>query len=66
MKQYKTVAGPQHINVAKGNTQGAFNLFADIINREATDGWEYHSMELLVSLKNLVASNSLSHHITIC
>lgn len=47
MKQYKTVAGPQHINVAKGNTQGAFNLFADIINKESADGWEYHSMETI-------------------
>lgn len=45
MKQYKTVAGPTNISVSKGNTQAAFNLFADIINREATGGWEYHSME---------------------
>ena len=25
----------------------AFNLFADIINREAAGGWEYHSMETI-------------------
>ncbi|MDE7445925.1 MAG: DUF4177 domain-containing protein [Lachnospiraceae bacterium] len=47
MKQYKTVAGPQSISVSKGNTQDAFNLFSDIINREATNGWEYHSMETI-------------------
>ena len=47
MKQYKAVAGPQHINVAKGQTQAAFNLFADIINREACGGWTYHSMETI-------------------
>ena len=47
MKQYKAVAGPKSINVAKGDTQSAFDLFADIINREAAGGWEYHSMETI-------------------
>ncbi len=45
MKQYKTVAGPQNINVKKGHTQDAFDSFAAIINSEAKGGWEYHSME---------------------
>ena len=47
MKQYKAVAGPKNISVAKGGTQSAFNLFADIINREANGGWTYHSMETI-------------------
>lgn len=47
MKQYKAVAGPKNINVAKGDTQAAFNTFADIINREASGGWSYHSMETI-------------------
>ena len=47
MKQYKAVAGPKSINVGKGDTQAAFNLFAQIINREAAGGWEYHSMETI-------------------
>lgn len=47
MKQYKAVAGPKNINVDKGDTQAAFNLFADIINRESEGGWEYHSMETI-------------------
>lgn len=47
MKQYKAVAGPKNVNVAKGNSQGAFDLFAEIINREASNGWEYHSMETI-------------------
>lgn len=47
MKQYKAVSGPKNINVAKGETQAAFDLFADIINREATGGWTYHSMETI-------------------
>lgn len=47
MKQYKAVAGPKNISVAKGDTKEAFNMFADLINREATAGWEYHSMETI-------------------
>ncbi len=47
MKQYKAVAGPMNISVEKGNTQAAFNLFANIINNEAQGGWEYHSMETI-------------------
>ncbi len=47
MKQYKAVAGPKNVSVAKGDTQAAFNMFADLINKEATVGWEYHSMETI-------------------
>lgn len=47
MKQYKAVAGPKNINVDRGDTQSAFNMFAEIINREAAGGWEYHSMETI-------------------
>lgn len=47
MKEYKTVAGPQAIQVQKGNIQSAFDMFADIINKNAKAGWEYHSMEAI-------------------
>lgn len=47
MKTYKAVAGPKNISVAKGDTQGAFNLFAEIINNEVDGGWTYHSMETI-------------------
>lgn len=47
MKQYKAVAGPMNISVDRGNTQAAFNLFADLINKNAAGGWEYHSMETI-------------------
>lgn len=47
MKQYKAVAGPKNVSVAKGDTQAAFNMFADLINKEAAAGWEYHSMETI-------------------
>ena len=47
MKQYKAVAGPKNISVAKGDTQAAFDSFASLINQQATNGWEYHSMETI-------------------
>lgn len=47
MKQYKAVAGPKNISVSKGDTQSAFNSFADLINANTMGGWEYHSMETI-------------------
>ena len=47
MKEYKAVSGPKDFSVAKGNTQAAFDAFSNIINREAANGWEYHSMEVI-------------------
>lgn len=47
MKQYKAVPGPMDISVDKGNSSAAFATFANIINREAQGGWEYHSMETI-------------------
>lgn len=47
MRQYKTVAGPMNVNVEKGGTQTAFNMFAEIMNREAANDWAYHSMETI-------------------
>ena len=52
MKQYKAVAGPKNISVSKGDSQAAFNTFADIINSNATGGWEYHSMETITVTEN--------------
>ncbi|EOT27600.1 hypothetical protein C805_01708 [Eubacterium sp. 14-2] len=52
MKQYKAVAGPKNFSVAKGDSQAAFDTFAEIINREATEGWEYHSMENISVTEN--------------
>lgn len=47
MKKYKAVSGPKHINVDKGGVQSGLDVFAEIINKEAANGWEYHSMETL-------------------
>lgn len=52
MKDYKVVSGPKNINVSKGNSQSAFDLFGEIINREAQNGWVYHSMETITVTEN--------------
>ena len=31
----------------RGDTQAAFDTFAEIINRQAVSGWQYHSMETI-------------------
>lgn len=52
MKQYKAVAGPKNISVDKGDSQAAFNLFANLINHECNNGWTYHSMETITVTEN--------------
>ena len=52
MKQYKAVAGPKNISVARGDTQAAFDSFANLINAESTGGWTYHSMETISVTEN--------------
>lgn len=47
MKQYKVIPGPKNIQVAKNDSKAAFDSFASLINAEATNGWEYHSMETI-------------------
>ena len=45
MRKYKIVGGPKNIVVGKGNTEEAYRVFEEIINKEVSQGWEYHSME---------------------
>lgn len=47
MKKYKIVEGPKNIIVDKKNSEAALKLFEDIINKEVSQGWEYHSMETI-------------------
>lgn len=47
MRKYKIVGGPQNIVVGKGNSEDAYRLFEEIINKEVSQGWEYHSMETI-------------------
>ena len=50
---YKIVAGPKTVTIKGGNYQSACNLFADIINAEAKDGWKYISMETITTQENV-------------
>jgi hypothetical protein len=44
--QYKCVPAPQNLVIDKrGDEEEAVRSFADIINNEANDGWNFHSME---------------------
>jgi hypothetical protein len=46
MTQYKCVPAPTNLVIdAKGSYDAAVRSFADLINKEATDGWKYHSMD---------------------
>ncbi len=47
MRKYKIVGGPQNIIVDKGNSEDAYRLFEEIINKEVSQGWDYHSMETI-------------------
>ncbi|MDM5276189.1 hypothetical protein QUF95_02295 [Paenibacillus silvae] len=47
MREYTVVPGPKNVQVNRGDTQAAVNLFADIINHKAASGWIYQSMESL-------------------
>ena len=44
---YKAVPGPKVISISDGDHYGATETFVKIINRQAQDGWIYHSMETL-------------------
>ena len=48
--EYKTVPAPMVLNIKteKEAEQAIYN-FGNMINREASDGWEFHSMETITT-----------------
>lgn len=44
---FEKVEGPKNIIVDKKNSESALKLFEEIINKEVSQGWEYHSMETI-------------------
>ncbi len=50
MRQYKTVSAPPDLFIPPQNPQAAFDVFANIMNYEAANGWIYHSMECITSV----------------
>lgn len=49
---YKIVPGPTNVTITKGNWQSACDVFAQIINTEARDGWKFVSMETITTSEN--------------
>jgi len=47
MKQYMVIPAPAGVATKGGDPQNAANLFAQIINTQAAQGWSYHSMETI-------------------
>ncbi len=46
MTEYKCVPAPKELVIdKKGSYDSAVRSFADLINKEASNGWEFHSME---------------------
>lgn len=46
---YKAVPGPTIVGIKKGNYQSAVDLFADVMNAQAADGWKFHSLQTLTT-----------------
>lgn len=53
MIQYKTVAGPVGLSITKNESySAAVKQYADIINREAVDGWKLYCIQEIPVTKN--------------
>lgn len=49
MASYKCIPAPIDIHIGKKDqTNSATKIFEDIMNKEAVDGWRYHSTESIV------------------
>lgn len=66
MREYKVVPDPKNVQVSRGDTQSAVNLFSDIINYKVQSGWIYQSMSHWLSLRNPVVFNNPLQRIIIC
>ena len=61
MAQYKTVAGPVGLTISKNDSYSeAVRQYADIINREAVDGWKLHCIQEIPVTKDNGCLASLS------
>ena len=61
MAQYKCVPAPKEIVIDKrGSYDTAVRSFADLINREAVDGWKFYSMENIAVTERVGCLGGLS------
>ena len=47
--KYKVIPGPQIVEVKRGKYNEATDLFQNMINEQAAQGWTYHSMETITT-----------------
>ncbi len=65
MAQYKTVAGPVGLTIAKNDSYtAAVNQYAEIINREAVGGWKLDCIQEIPVTKNNGCLASLGNNAT--
>ena len=65
MAQYKTVAGPVGLTIDKnGSFEGAISQYADIINREAANGWKLDCIQEVPVTRNNGCLASLGNNAT--
>lgn len=64
--EYKTVSAPKILNI-KTQTEAdqAIASFGNFINKEAVDGWEFHSMESISTSEAPGCFGGNKDHITI-
>jgi hypothetical protein len=44
---YKVVPGPKVVTIENDNIAMATDVFANLINANAVDGWKFHSLETI-------------------
>ena len=44
---YKVVPGPKVVTIENDNIAMATDVFANLINANAVDGWKFHSLEAI-------------------
>ena len=65
MAQYKTVAGPVGLTISKKDSYSeAVKQYADIINREAIDGWKLDCIQEIPVTKDNGCLASLANNAT--
>ena len=48
--EYKVVAGPTTITIKGEDTRNASKVFSELINKEAAEGWIFHSIQTVPTL----------------
>jgi hypothetical protein len=65
MAQYKTVAGPVGLTIGQNDSYSeAVRQYADIINREAVDGWKLDCIQEIPVTKNNGCLASMNNNAT--